>query len=60
MEWPIRSDRCLITHHQTWSWITLYRDKEVIRPNIPTAEAVDALIDLIKAHGMRVEATQDR
>ncbi|MFN3874722.1 MAG: (E)-4-hydroxy-3-methylbut-2-enyl-diphosphate synthase [Flavobacteriales bacterium] len=35
--------------------ITLYREKEVVRRNIPAAEAVDALIDLIKEHGMWVE-----
>ena len=28
--------------------ITLYRGKEIVRRNVPTAEAVDSLIDLIK------------
>lgn len=31
--------------------ITLYKEKEVIRKNIPAAEAVDALIGLIKDYG---------
>ena len=36
--------------------ITLYKEKEVVRRNIPAEEAVDALIDLIKTHGDWVEA----
>lgn len=35
--------------------ITLYKGKEVVRRNIPEAEAVDALIDLIRQHGDWVE-----
>ena len=35
--------------------ITLYREKEVVRKNVPEAEAVDALIDLIKQEGCWVE-----
>jgi len=35
--------------------ITLYKGKEVVRKNIETEHAVDALIDLIKEHGDWVE-----
>ena len=35
--------------------ITLYKEKEVVRKNVPEVEAVDALIDLIKQHGDWVE-----
>jgi (E)-4-hydroxy-3-methylbut-2-enyl-diphosphate synthase len=35
--------------------ITLYRGKEVVRRNVPTANAVDALIDLIREDGIWVE-----
>lgn len=35
--------------------ITLYKEKEVVRKNVNTDQAVDALIDLIKAHGDWVE-----
>lgn len=35
--------------------ITLYKEKEVVQRNIPEAEAVDSLIDLIKEHGDWVE-----
>ena len=31
--------------------ITLYKEKEVVQKNVPEAQAVDALIDLIKEHG---------
>lgn len=31
--------------------ITLYKEKEVVRKNVNTDQAVDALIDLIKEHG---------
>ena len=31
--------------------ITLYKEKEVVRRNVPSEDAVDALIDLIKEHG---------
>ncbi|MCB9360747.1 MAG: (E)-4-hydroxy-3-methylbut-2-enyl-diphosphate synthase [Flavobacteriales bacterium] len=36
--------------------ITLYKEKNVVRKNIPEAEAVDALINLIKEHGDWVDA----
>ena len=35
--------------------ITLYKEKEVVQKNIPEAEAVDALIELIRSHGDWVE-----
>lgn len=35
--------------------IHLYKEKEVVRKNVSEAEAVDALIDLIKEHGDWVE-----
>lgn len=35
--------------------ITLYKEKEVVRKNVPESEAVEALIDLIKEHGAWVE-----
>ena len=35
--------------------ITLYKEKEVVRRNVPEEEAVDALIDLIREHGDWVE-----
>ena len=35
--------------------ITLYKEKEVVRKNVNTLEAVDALIELIKEHGDWVE-----
>ena len=38
--------------------ITLYKEKEVVRRNIPEDEAVDALIDLIREHGDWVEASR--
>ena len=37
--------------------IHLYKEKEVVRKNIPEAEAVDALIDLIKENGDWIEKT---
>ncbi len=36
--------------------ITLYKEKEVVQRNIPEAEAVNSLIDLIKDHGDWVDA----
>ena len=39
--------------------ITLYRNKEAVRRNIPSAEARDQLIDLIKEHGMWVDPPKD-
>lgn len=38
--------------------ITLYREKEVVKRNVPSEHAVDELIALIKEHGMWVEATE--
>lgn len=38
--------------------ITLYREKEVVKRNVPSAQAVDELIALIKEHGMWVEAQE--
>ena len=35
--------------------ITLYKEKEVVRKNVPESDAVEALIDLIKEHGAWVE-----
>ncbi|MBT1705252.1 (E)-4-hydroxy-3-methylbut-2-enyl-diphosphate synthase [Chryseosolibacter indicus] len=35
--------------------ITLYRGKEVVKRNVPTAKAVDALIDLIREDGNWIE-----
>jgi len=35
--------------------ITLYKEKEIVRRNVPEEEAVDALIDLIRQHGDWVE-----
>ncbi len=35
--------------------ISLYKGREVVRKNIPSEEAVDALIELIKTHGDWVE-----
>ncbi len=35
--------------------ITLYKEKEVVRRNVPEAEAVDELIELIRQHGDWVE-----
>ena len=35
--------------------ITLYKEKEIVRRNVPEAEAVDALIELIRLHGDWVE-----
>lgn len=35
--------------------ITLYKEKEVVRKNVDTEDAVDALIELIKSHGDWIE-----
>jgi (E)-4-hydroxy-3-methylbut-2-enyl-diphosphate synthase len=35
--------------------ITLYKGKEVVRKNLPTAQAVDELINLIREHGDWIE-----
>lgn len=39
--------------------ISLYKEKKVVKRAIPTEEAVDALIDLIKEHGDWVEPVQE-
>ncbi|MBK9146702.1 MAG: (E)-4-hydroxy-3-methylbut-2-enyl-diphosphate synthase [Flavobacteriales bacterium] len=39
--------------------ITLYREKEVVKRNVPSEHAVDELIGLIKEHGMWVEQTEN-
>jgi (E)-4-hydroxy-3-methylbut-2-enyl-diphosphate synthase len=41
--------------------ITLYKGKEVVRKNVPTAKAVDELINLIREHGdwLEPELTQN-
>jgi (E)-4-hydroxy-3-methylbut-2-enyl-diphosphate synthase len=36
--------------------ITLYKGKEVVRKNVPTAKAVDELVNLIREHGDWIEA----
>jgi (E)-4-hydroxy-3-methylbut-2-enyl-diphosphate synthase len=36
--------------------ITLYKEKEVVKRNVPSEQAVDELIDLIRSHGDWVEA----
>ena len=38
--------------------IILYKGKEVVRRNVPTAKAVDELIDLIRENGDWVEAAE--
>ena len=40
--------------------ITLYRSKEVVRRNVPAAEAVDQLIGLIKEDGNWIEINEKR
>ena len=37
--------------------ITLYKEKTVVRKNVPTEEAVDALISLIQEHGDWIDPT---
>lgn len=37
--------------------ITLYKEKEVVKKNVPAEQAVDELIELIKAHGDWVDKT---
>lgn len=39
--------------------ISLYKEKEVVKKNVPEAEAVQALIELIREHGDWVEATEN-
>jgi len=39
--------------------ITLYKEKEVVKRNVPSAQAVDELIELIKAHGDWIEPLND-
>lgn len=38
--------------------ISLYREKEVVRKNVPEEEAVDALVELIKEHNMWTELSE--
>ena len=38
--------------------ITLYKEKEVVKRNVPEDEAVNALIDLIREHGDWVDAPE--
>ena len=38
--------------------ITLYREKEIVKRNIPTNNAVDALIELIKEDGIWLEPSE--
>ena len=38
--------------------ITLYKEKEVVKRNVPADEAVNALIDLIREHGDWVDAPE--
>ena len=38
--------------------ITLYKEKEVVKRNVPEQEAVEALIDLIREHGDWVDAPE--
>ena len=40
--------------------ITLYREKEVVKRNVPSEHAVDELIALIKEHGMWVSHPSGR
>ncbi|MCB0811621.1 MAG: flavodoxin-dependent (E)-4-hydroxy-3-methylbut-2-enyl-diphosphate synthase, partial [Flavobacteriales bacterium] len=40
--------------------ITLYREKEVVKRNVPSEHAVDELIALIKEHGMWVSLPSGR
>lgn len=35
--------------------ITLYKEQDVVKKNVPEAEAVDELIELIRLHGDWVE-----
>ena len=39
--------------------ITLYKEKEVVRKNVNTMEAVDALVELIKEHGDWVDPVSE-
>jgi (E)-4-hydroxy-3-methylbut-2-enyl-diphosphate synthase len=39
--------------------ISLYREKEVVRKNVPEEEAVDALVELIKEHNMWTELSAE-
>lgn len=38
--------------------ITLYKEKEVVKRNVPAAEAVDELIELIRSHGDWIEPAE--
>jgi (E)-4-hydroxy-3-methylbut-2-enyl-diphosphate synthase len=37
--------------------ITLYKGKEIVKRNIPSSGAVDALVELIRHHGDWIEPT---
>ncbi|MDX9749935.1 MAG: (E)-4-hydroxy-3-methylbut-2-enyl-diphosphate synthase [Flavobacteriales bacterium] len=39
--------------------ITLYKEKEVVKRNVPSEKAVDELIELIRSHGDWVEAAEE-
>ena len=45
------SNRSLTLSRETHGKITLYKEKTVVKKNVPESEAVDALIDLIKENG---------
>ena len=38
--------------------ITPYREKEVVKRNVPSEQAVDELIALIKEHGMWIDTAE--
>jgi (E)-4-hydroxy-3-methylbut-2-enyl-diphosphate synthase len=38
--------------------ITLYKEKEVVKRNVPSERAVDELIELIRSHGDWVEPAE--
>jgi (E)-4-hydroxy-3-methylbut-2-enyl-diphosphate synthase len=38
--------------------ITLYKEKEVVRKNVPEIEGVEALIDLIKKEGDWIDVSE--
>jgi (E)-4-hydroxy-3-methylbut-2-enyl-diphosphate synthase len=39
--------------------ITLYKEKEVVKRNVPSERAVDELIELIRSHGDWIEPNLD-
>ena len=40
--------------------ITLYREKEVVQKNVPEADGVNALIELIKSEGRWTEPNPEK